>query len=345
MRGAESVQGSTNRIEYLDLAKAIGIILVIAGHVVSSDTITKRVIYSFHMPLFFLLSGMLLRVRTEYNKDTWIQLIIKKAKGLLIPFVLWGMIYAAFSFKHTALILYGTRETLIAAESLTSLWFLPVMFLAFLLCEGVLQFVSRLKKPLIGITLGIVTFAIFGFLCPHHPVYGDPWGVDIAFIAAAFMLVGMLAKTGMEKLKDIKYQIAALLISTVLFIILVRFSSSSVGYVLMANAEYGNVLLFFICALLGSAMVLSLSCLIVGKHTKWLQPVGQKTLGIFLVHKPIVELGRSIVTRLGFSFDNPFFTIIITTVTLAVSYIIVTIIQMIVPEIVGLKRKTERGIS
>lgn len=111
----------------------------------------------------------------------------------------------------------------------------------------------------------------------------------------------------------------------------------------MANAEYGNALVFFLCALFGSAMVLTLSCLITGKYTRLLQPVGQKTLGLFLVHKPIVELGRSIVTRLEFSFDNPIFNILITTVALAVSYVIVTIIQMILPEIVGLKRETEKG--
>ena len=342
MRGAKTLPGSTGRIEYLDLAKAIGMILVIAGHVVSSDTATKRIIYSFHMPLFFLLSGMLLKVRTEYNKGTWIQLIIKKAKRLLIPFILWGLIYSSFSLKHTVLILYGTRETLIAAESLTSLWFLPVMFLAYLFCEGVLP-AGWLKNKWMGIVMSIVAFAVIGFLCPHYPVYGDPWGFDIAFIAAAFMLIGMLIRACLDKLSNIKYQIVALIISTALFIIIVRFSGSSVGYVLMANAEYGNILVFFLCALVGSSMILALSCLIAGKYTRWLQPVGQKTLGIFLVHKPIVELGRSIVVRMGFSFDHPIFIMIITAVALSASYIIVTIIQMIIPEIVGLKQITERG--
>lgn len=343
MGGAKLFQRATARIEYLDLAKAIGIILVIAGHVVSSDTAAKKVIYSFHMPLFFLLSGVLLKARAKYSRETWVRLIIKKAKGLLVPFVLWGLIYSSFSFKHTALILYGTRETLIAAESLTSLWFLPVMFLAFLLCEGALQITNRLKTPWIGILISTVILAIIGFLCPHHPVYGNPWGIDIAFIAASFMLIGMLARAGIEKLSDAKYQAVALTVCTVLFIVTVRFSSSSVGYVLMANAEYGNVIVFFLCALFGSATVLMLSRLITGKFTRWLQPIGQKTLGIFLVHKPVVELGRSIVVRLGSSFDHPIFTILITAVALTVSYIIVTIIQMIIPDIVGLKCETERG--
>ena len=45
------------RIEYIDLAKAIGIFLVCLGHTVDPDTQLKTIIYAFHMPLFFILSG------------------------------------------------------------------------------------------------------------------------------------------------------------------------------------------------------------------------------------------------------------------------------------------------
>lgn len=343
MHGDRPGWESDARIEYIDLAKAIGIILVIAGHVVSSDTDAKKVIYSFHMPLFFLLSGMLMMVRDKYSRETWETLITKKAKGLLTPYILWGLIYASFSFKHTALILYGTRETLIAAESLTSLWFLPVMFLAFLIAEVVLQISSRVDRHWFGISAGVIVLATIGFLAPHHPKYGDPWGIDIAFVAASFMLVGILLKAGVEKLTDNKIRIVILIVSLLLFIITVRHSDSSIGYVLMANAEYGNVIRFFLCALFGCVAVLMASLLLSRCHIKIAQSIGQKTLGVFLVHKPIVELGRSVVTKLGFSFDNPIFVLLITIVTLVVSFVIVTIIEMIIPELIGLKQKTNRG--
>lgn len=45
------------RLVFVDVAKAIAIFLVVLGHVVSSNTTTKLVLYSFHMPLFFILSG------------------------------------------------------------------------------------------------------------------------------------------------------------------------------------------------------------------------------------------------------------------------------------------------
>ena len=48
------------RIELLDVAKAITVFLVIVGHTTSNtDTIMyRRVLYAFHMPLFFFLAGM-----------------------------------------------------------------------------------------------------------------------------------------------------------------------------------------------------------------------------------------------------------------------------------------------
>ena len=48
------------RIEVIDIAKAITIFLVIVGHSTGNfDTpLFRRVLYSFHMPLFFILAGM-----------------------------------------------------------------------------------------------------------------------------------------------------------------------------------------------------------------------------------------------------------------------------------------------
>ena len=56
-----------NRIAYIDVAKGIGIILVVCGHVIGEgeksfkySNILHDYIYSFHMALFFIISGILL---------------------------------------------------------------------------------------------------------------------------------------------------------------------------------------------------------------------------------------------------------------------------------------------
>ena len=48
----------TKRIEWIDIAKGIGIILVVIGHI-SQIKVLNDIIYSFHMPLFFIISWYL----------------------------------------------------------------------------------------------------------------------------------------------------------------------------------------------------------------------------------------------------------------------------------------------
>jgi fucose 4-O-acetylase-like acetyltransferase len=65
------------RIEWIDVAKGIGIFLVIVGHLISHDNfnLLADYIYSFHMPLFFFLSGLCLN-----NNRTFVSYVGRKAK-------------------------------------------------------------------------------------------------------------------------------------------------------------------------------------------------------------------------------------------------------------------------
>lgn len=47
----------TTRLTWVDIAKGLAIILVIIGHTAPFGSIARNTIFSFHMPLFFLLSG------------------------------------------------------------------------------------------------------------------------------------------------------------------------------------------------------------------------------------------------------------------------------------------------
>lgn len=333
---------NVERIAYIDIAKAFAIILVVMGHVVSTDTVAKAIIYSFHMPLFFVLSGMTLKYKKQYDVDSWKILLIKKAKCLLLPYFVWGCIYCALTFKNLAFVAYGTRETLIGAGSLSSLWFLPVLYLAFILVEIVLQIAAKfLNHKIVCTSLGYIFLFIAGFLIPHLPKYGDPWGIDIAFIAAAFMIIGMLLRKAIDRFKDRIFLICLFTIFvSVVFLCFVRHSSSTEGYVLMANALYGNPFIFLINAISGSASVILLSYLISAffRRISWLQRIGQITLGIFVVHKPIVEFGCRMILNFGKSNNYPPFTLMITVITVLVSIVAVCVIERILPEIIGLKR-------
>lgn len=89
-----------DRLIELDIFKGLAILLVVCGHVISKnwiDAIDKNPvytwIYSFHMPLFFFISGFL--VNYTYNGDLF-NTIRKKVRCLLIPYFVWSLILAPF---------------------------------------------------------------------------------------------------------------------------------------------------------------------------------------------------------------------------------------------------------
>lgn len=67
-----------NRMTYLDMAKGIGILLMIVGHTISLGW-QKDLIYSFHMPLFFVCSGMTMTWSNHWLE--WREAAKKSAKS------------------------------------------------------------------------------------------------------------------------------------------------------------------------------------------------------------------------------------------------------------------------
>ena len=70
----------------LDITKTIGIIIMVMGHLHFSEDVFDKYIYAFHMPLFFIVSGIL------FNQDKTLKnTIISRAKALFVPYesALW----------------------------------------------------------------------------------------------------------------------------------------------------------------------------------------------------------------------------------------------------------------
>ena len=69
-----------NRVNYFDIAKGIGMVCVILEHL--SLSAVNMVVFTFHMPLFFIISGYFLK------KQDMKLLVRKKFRQLLIPYFL-----------------------------------------------------------------------------------------------------------------------------------------------------------------------------------------------------------------------------------------------------------------
>lgn len=79
----------TNRINAIDVAKGIGILCIVLGHIVPNSYVA-RWLYAFHVPLFFLLSGF-----TYSLKEDKKAFYLNKAKRLLLPYLIFAVISIA----------------------------------------------------------------------------------------------------------------------------------------------------------------------------------------------------------------------------------------------------------
>lgn len=55
------------RDTYIDIAKGIGMLLVIYGHLAERSDFLRIIIYSFHMPLFFIISGYYFNAQADFR--------------------------------------------------------------------------------------------------------------------------------------------------------------------------------------------------------------------------------------------------------------------------------------
>lgn len=80
------------RIQWIDSAKGFGILLVVYAHLFEFGT---SLIYLFHMPLFFILSGI------TFREESLTDCLIKKGRSLLLP-----ICYSVCSITHSLFIHY-----------------------------------------------------------------------------------------------------------------------------------------------------------------------------------------------------------------------------------------------
>lgn len=82
---------SKERIEYLDIAKGIAILLIIMGHM--SLKHVNSVVFTFHVPIFFIISGYFFTKKYNYK-----ELLSKLFKTLIVPYLVTCLLIIIFMF-------------------------------------------------------------------------------------------------------------------------------------------------------------------------------------------------------------------------------------------------------
>ena len=185
------------REEWVDTLKGIGILLVIVGH---TNSPFFKLIYGFHMPLFFMISGFLYNEKSK--KNGLINSIKKDAKRYLYPyFILSGLnLIISFLFEilkngvsvslfnMTGKWIFGILWSYGNAAYLpncTPLWFFVGLFFARILLYLILKLRSNMYR--ISACVGFVVVDYSLSIMPHMKL---PWNIDAAMIGCVCMYAG-----------------------------------------------------------------------------------------------------------------------------------------------------------
>lgn len=180
----------------VDIMKGIGILLVLIGHVWRLPDGIHQTIYSFHMPMFFIVAGYFSKSYNEVD-NCW-KAIQSYAKRLILPFVFTIIISSLFFivlglFKHEWNLAITKILSLLWADvsHLTTpwgevhigvVWFLLALFWA----KVFLLLLSKWEYLVLPISLLIA----MGAIIIHTVLPTTPWSIMMGLTALPFVVIG-----------------------------------------------------------------------------------------------------------------------------------------------------------
>ena len=329
-----------NRDIKVDIVKGIAILLMVLGHTRFAGT---DFIYMFHMAVFFLASGYFIKDKHSETIAGVKATILKRIKGLWLPFVVWNTIYtlchnfliqsniytanpAVSSYLDPSLVSISTNISLkeMAVNIVKGLfmaghtelggafWFLRVLFyisVAYVIIDFCLKKIFKNQRKVI-IAQGIISavFLAIGYFMSIKHI--EIFATDRFFSCYSLYYIGMLlSKIKTEKFKIWHYAFMTVT-GCVIIVILSNFGSISIG-----NNEYVNPAFMLCASLAGWFFLFGISGML--ENLKGINSVfiilGQNTLALVIFHflcfKPvnlIVSMvnGWPLSTVAGFPVNN-----------------------------------------
>lgn len=282
------------RLDWLDIAKGITAFLVILGHTVSHESPIRGLVFSFHMPLFFVLAGY------TFRQKNWRDLLESSFARLVIPYLLMVLVWnvphylisadqvganGIFDVAITAIFASGTVVPGLNIEAVGMSWFLMALFFARLFFNAVISIAEKTKNPcawsfttcLVLFFTGKITGSIFKIYLP--------FSIDISLVSTLFMWGGYYVKNHSTHLES--DSIFAGAISCIVWLYAASHSSLE-----MAARVYSPSLLSMVAAFSGTYFICWFSMQICRIKTirafrplyNGLQYCGKNSMGIYCFH-------------------------------------------------------------
>jgi len=290
------------RVPYVDIAKGIGIILVVMGHndFLLISPFVHKLIYSFHMPMFFFMSGLFFKP----NLPFW-TFIRNRYHKVLKPFlaILLLIYFASISFSKISLVMasrrlfkamYGNGHYI----DWVQLWFLPHLFavslFAYFFFRAVHQRqVFRFRRAILVViyvmsVLSLQAFSPFELhlLGRTLTLYGLPFSVDLVVVSGFFFILGY--ETNRRQHDALLENPWVLVISGLALILLVWYFPEKID---LNIRQFDSLWINTLEAMTGILFILTISKLLerVGWLSSMFSYVGQTSLIVLIFQVPIQD--------------------------------------------------------
>lgn len=335
-----SVTKQKNRIEWIDIMRAMAIMLVLLSHYDGGrlSIVANRAC----VQIFFFISGMF-AFSARYSLPQYIK---KQVQSLLLPYAVFAVVNIMFHFLfnpstplnelagHAVNFMLARRNNVMVA----AMWFLPCLFFASIVYKVIAEL---LKKQIYIVPVCFVISAVFK-LWFEDPVYifsinqGFKYLIYIALGGLLAPYIKSMNYDSWSKLSK-KQQFAALLIFMVIIQYIVLLYKR--GYVFWPQPIWALSLVYFInvvvCIIFVMVWALALSKI---KPIVW---IGQNTLGFCCLENINRALLNTAMAVVGFGFvpDNEIKALVHVLASMCIGSVIIFVINKVCPQVMGKKKK------
>jgi fucose 4-O-acetylase-like acetyltransferase len=304
----------SSRLRWIDYARGIAIILVCYRHVFEGSKeagipvgnypfleYANIFLYSFRMPLFFIISGLF--ITRSLHKNGLKLYAEGRARTILYPYFLWGALQLGLQFIFTRYtnghptassflnLFYQPREC-------AQFWYLYALFNVSVLYALTKYFLKI--APAYNILIGIIFFYISSLIYQQDIKTGFVFDILHYYI---FFAVGDFLSSYLLNEKNQQYFESG----KTLLLLLIPFGAGQV-YFLLQNlhhttskymfVEYYQPFVFLLIALMGCAFVISLTFYLQKKSVLgWLTELGRHSLYIYVSHVIVFSFVRIVLSR------------------------------------------------
>lgn len=333
------------RIEWLDAVKGFAILLVMLGHsgISKQNTEVYAWIYSFHMPLFFIASGIVF----SKGEKGFIVFIKKKVRTLLVPSIVFQVIQIAFQILYSRFL---GGESINVGEKIIGifiqyrgtafeggLWFLPCLFLMEICAYAILS-IKNCKIRCASVMLLTVLAGIYQTVIRQPQI----WYVDIVYSNFVFFYAGYELKKVLVSRKPRWILIVSLFV--------IHLISRVWNYQISGHScdlywnQYGNQFLFYIAGFSGSLFIIMMFSKL-DVRIGSLRFLGANSLIFYVLHQNIVMPVANFLLKyfMDASSQNQVYAMVYcclkTTITILLVVPCVLILNRFFPCLIGKKRK------